>query len=101
MLLEFDGFDKLWTADDWLSLNPEDSDEEEETTSTKRSKKRRLIAPERLREYVLPTGESDIPTIVESNHLVLRSKLITNLKYLWDKGEVEHLEYPAQAKGAR
>jgi hypothetical protein len=101
MLLEFDGFDKLWTADDWLSLNPEDSDEEDETTSTKRSKKRRLIAPERLREYVLPTGESDIPTIVESNHLVLRSKLITNLKYLYDKGEVEHLEYPAQAKGAR
>jgi len=96
MLLEYDGYDKLWTADDWLTLDPEDSDEEEDGNS----KKRRLIPPEKLRDYVIPTGESDIPTIVEPDHFVLRSKLITNLKYLWDKGEVEHLAYPARAKGS-
>ena len=96
MLLEYDGYDKLWTADDWLTLDPVDSDEEED----RNSKKRRLIPPEKLRDYVIPTGESDIPTIVEPNHFVLRSKLITNLKYLWDKGEVEHLAYPARAKGS-
>jgi hypothetical protein len=90
MLLHYDGFDRLWTADDWLTLDPTDSDEEEDNSS----KKRRLIAPERLREYVLPTGGDDEPVIVESKHLELRDKLISNLKYLWNKSEVEHLRFP-------
>lgn len=90
MLLHYDGFDRLWTADDWLTLDPTDSDEEEDI----QSKKRRLIPPERLREYVLPTGESDEPVIVESKHLELRDALVSNLKYLWNKSEVEHLRFP-------
>jgi hypothetical protein len=90
MLLTYDGYDKLWTADDWRSLDPTDSDEEEELGD----KKRRLIPPERLQEYVLPTAESREPTIIENQHLELRDALITNLKYLWDKGEVEHLRFP-------
>jgi hypothetical protein len=91
MLLHYDGYDKLWTADDWLTLDPVDSDEEEI-----KPRKRRLIPPERLREYVLPEAESDVPTVVEDKHYQLRSALITNLKQLWDKGEVEHLSYPTK-----
>jgi len=92
MLLHYDGFDRLWTADDWLTMDPTNSDEEEENAA----KMRRLIPPERLQEYVLPTADSDGPTMAESGHFVLRAKLVTNLKYLWDKGEVQHLRYPKQ-----
>lgn len=91
MLLQFDGYDKLWTAEDWLTLDPTDSDEEAEDAA---AKKRRLIPPERLQEYVIPTNESDGPKIVEAQHYVLRAKLITNLNKLWDRGEVEHLRFP-------
>jgi len=93
LLLHYDGFDKLWTADDWLSLDPNYSDEEDENSDVT-AKKRRLIPPERLQEYVLPTGEDEEATIVESKHIELRDALISNLKYLWDKGEVEHLNFP-------
>jgi hypothetical protein len=94
MLLHYDGFDKLWTADDWLTLDPTNSDEEEDNAA----KMRRLIPPERLQEYVLPTADSDGPTMAESGHFALRAKLVTNLKHLWDKGEVEHLRYPKKQK---
>lgn len=91
MLLHFDGFDKLWTAEDWLTQDPVDTDDEESNTA----KMRRLIPPERLQEYLLPTDESDeTKTQVESKHFVLRAALIANLRHLWDKNEVEHLRYP-------
>ena len=90
MLLHYDGFDKLWTEEDWLTQDPGDSDDEESIAA----KKRRLIPPERLREYVLPTAESDVKTQVETKHFELRAALITNLQHLWDAGKVEHLRYP-------
>jgi hypothetical protein len=90
MLLQYDGIDKLWTAEDWLTLDPVDSDEE----CNAAAKKRRLIPPERMQEYVIPTKPDKEPTIVENKHLELREKLITNLKQLWDKNEVEHLRFP-------
>ena len=92
MLLHYDGYDKLWTEEDWLTQDPVDTDDEDTNTA----KMRRLIPPERLQEYVLPTGESDVPTQVESKHFELRGALITNLKHLWDAGKVEHLRYPKQ-----
>lgn len=92
MLLHYDGFDRLWTTEDWLSLDPVDSDEEIEFTE----KKRRLIPPERLQEYNLPTGEDNDITVVETKHLELRTALISNLEYLWGKGDVEHLKYPSK-----
>jgi hypothetical protein len=91
MLLHYDGFDRLWTEEDWLSLDPVYSDSSDEEITVK---KRRLIPPERLQEYNLPTGEDNDPTIVENKHLELRAALISNLKYLWDKGDVEHLKFP-------
>jgi len=36
MLLHYDGFDRLWTADDWLTLDPTYSDEEEDIQSIHR-----------------------------------------------------------------
>ena len=94
MLLHYDGFDKLWTAEDWLTLDPVESDAEDDNTADSTDKRRFLIRPDRMQEYVLPTAESDVPTMVESGHFQLKSALITNLKHLWDKGEVEHLRYP-------
>jgi len=94
MLLHYDGFDKLWTAEDWLTLDPNLSDSENEDENDNREKMRRLIPPERLQEYVLPLPASDVPTLVESEHFVLRNALVRNLKYLWEKGEVEHLRFP-------
>jgi hypothetical protein len=93
MLLHYDGFDKLWTPEDWLTLDPVPSDDENE--DDKRAKLRRLIPPERLQEYHLPTPESDVATVIESGHFELRNALVKNLSYLWDKGEVEHLSYPS------
>ena len=94
MLLHYDGFDKLWTADDWLTMDPTNSDEEEDNAA----KMRRLIPPERLQEYVLPAADSDGPTMAESGHFALRAKLVTHLKHVWDKGEVEHLRFPKKKK---
>ena len=97
MLLQYDGLDKLWTAEDWLTLDPSpeySDDENDEAMSDKNKKKRFKIRPERLHEYHLPTGASDETTFVESGHFVLKAALLKNLKYLWDKGEVEHLRYP-------
>ena len=91
MLLTYDGFDKLWTEEDWLSLDPVDSDGEDDDTTKKTPY---LIRPERFQEYHLPTAESDETTIFETGHDELRRELITNLKYLWDKDQVEHLQYP-------
>jgi hypothetical protein len=90
MLLHFDGLDMLWTEEDWLTQDPEDSDQAEDIES----KKRRLIPPERLHEFVLPERPDSEPTIVETKHHELRIALITNLKHLWDQGLVEHLRYP-------
>jgi hypothetical protein len=98
MLLHYDGFDKLWTADDWITLDPVPSDDENEDEDGNKAKMRRLIPPERLQEYVLPTADCGIPTVTESGHLELRAALITNLKHLWDKGEVEHLRYPQSTR---
>jgi hypothetical protein len=98
MLLHYDGFDKLWTADDWITLDPVPSDDDDEDEGGNKAKMRRLIPPERLQEYVLPTADCGIPTITERGHLELRAALITNLKHLWDKGEVEHLRYPQSAR---
>ena len=94
MLLHYDGFDRLWTEDDWLTQDPVDSDDE----NPDKASMRRLIPPERLQDYVLPTGVSDVPTEVESKHFELRSKLITNLMHLWDEGKVQHLRYPKARK---
>ena len=99
MLLHYDGFDKLWTAEDWLMLDPvlsDDEDDEDDTLDCKptAAKKKFLIRPDRLQEYVLPSGASDTPTLVETGHFQLRAALVTNLKQMWDKGEVEHLNYP-------
>lgn len=94
MRLHYDGFDKLWTEDDWLTNDPVDSDDEENSQQGNKSKMRRLIHPDRLQDYILPTAESDGPTVVETGFLRLRAELIANLKYLWDKGEVEHLRWP-------
>jgi hypothetical protein len=91
MLLDYDGFDKLWTEDDWLTNDPIDSDDE---NSDDKEKKRFMIRPDRLQEYHLPEPESDVPAQVESGHFRLKQDLITNLKHLWDRGKVEHLRYP-------
>jgi hypothetical protein len=104
MLLHFDGFDKLWTTEDWLMSDPVDSEEDEEVSAQKSvsAKKRRLIHPEKLQEYVIPEHKCDEATIIETKHTELRSKLVTNLKYLWDKGAVEHLRFPGtKATGIR
>ena len=90
MLLTYDGFDKLWTEEDWLSLDPVESDEENDGAK----KTPYIIRPERLQEYHLPTAESEETTIIETGHTELKRELITNLKYLYDKSEVEHLQYP-------
>jgi hypothetical protein len=93
MLLQYDGFDKLWTEEDWLSLDPTESDDESDETA-EQSKKRFLIRPDRLLEYHLPTGESDVVTMAENGHFELKQALTKNLTYMWNKGEVEHLRYP-------
>ena len=97
MLLQYDGFDKLWTEEDWLSLDPTESDDESVETA-ERSKKRFLIRPDRLLEYHLPTGESDVITMVENGHFELKQALTKNLTYMWNKGEVEHLRYPKNTR---
>jgi hypothetical protein len=91
VLLHYDGFDKLWTEDDWLSSDPVDSDDED---SDNTGKKRFMIRPDRLQEYHLPLPESDVPTQVESGHFQLKQQLIANLRHQWDRGDVEHLRYP-------
>jgi hypothetical protein len=94
MLLTYDGFDKLWTEEDWLSLDPVDSDEENDGSADNSKKTPYIFRPERLQEYHLPTAESEETTILETGHTELKRELITNLKYLWGKGDVEHLQYP-------
>lgn len=97
MLLDYDGFDKLWTEDDWLTNDPVDSDNENsDQDQPNKEKKRFMIRPDRLQEYHLPEPESDVPAQVESGHFRLKQDLITNLKHLWDRGKVEHLRYPKQ-----
>lgn len=92
MLLHHDGFDKLWTEEDWLTQDPVNTDDERDANVTKTPF---LIRPERLQEYHLPTREKyDEPVQVEDAHFELKGALIKNLRYLWDKGEVEHLTYP-------
>ena len=96
-LLTYDGFDKLWTEEDWLSLDPVDSDGEDDATTKKTLY---MIRPERFQEYHLPTAESDETTMLETGHFELKRELITNLKYLWDKEQVEHLQYPNKSARA-
>jgi hypothetical protein len=95
MLLHYDGFDKLWTEEDWLTSDPVDSDDEESKENKEHNaKKRFMIRPDRLLEYHLPTGEKDVKQQVESGHFELKHALVVNLKYLWQNNEVEHLPYP-------
>jgi len=49
MLLHYDGFDKLWTEEDWLTSDPVDSDDEESKENKEHNaKKRFMIRPDRV-----------------------------------------------------